>query len=98
METTLHRPDIGQARGDTGGEMQVADLLKTSHGIGKRAIGRLQVAAGPLGEAEERSGRSAPEMVCFWQEVERPPAIFYGVREITTRLGKVGPGSGDRRR
>ncbi len=98
METTLHYSDIGQARGDTGGEMQAADLLKSNHGIGKRAIGRLQIAAGPLGEAEECRGRPAPEIVCFWYEIERPLAIGYRGRELTTRLGKVGPGSGDRRR
>ena len=61
-------------------------------------VGCLQIAAGPLGEAEERRSRSAPEMVARWQEIKRPLTVRHGAGEIAARLGKVGMGRGNRRR
>jgi hypothetical protein len=51
-----------------------------------------------VGEAQERSSRSTPQMSFLWQEVERPPGVRRAAREITACLGKVGASSGNRRR
>ena len=61
-ETTLHRPNVGQAIGATQGKNDIAGLLKPGHALGQRLVSRVQFAAGPVGQPQQRRRRATPDI------------------------------------
>jgi pSer/pThr/pTyr-binding forkhead associated (FHA) protein len=63
VETSLRYPDISQDKHATDGEKEVAGTLKISQSLGQVPVGCLQLSVRQLSQPQQRSGRSASNMI-----------------------------------
>ena len=95
MESALRDANVRQGDGATKDIGDVAGALQTAHTLGIRAVRRLQVAARPRREPEDRRGGTTPDVVVLGDEVERTTGMLAGMRKIALRQSEAGTMHGD---
>src|SRR5919112_1088639 len=75
--------------------MESAAPLQTGQAIRKRTVCCIQISIRPVGEPQKSSSRSTLVVVIRRQEIDCPPSVHYGARQIAESLGTIGTGIGD---